>query len=506
MNVVLSILHNAPICKSRTMRIGFEFLFIGLLIVRKTFCTEPCKPKIAIVGAGIGGASASHFLTELFVKHLEIDIYEVDKIGGRLATIAVGKNEYEAGGSIIHSRNRYMNDFLQLLGMERRPFMENQRFGIWNGDAFVFEESNSEIISLLKLFYRYGFDPLRLQRHVNSVLENFENIYELQDHGKAFENVTGLMFAINKDFPEMLQVSTKQYLLNLGFSSKLIDELVETTIVVNYGQNTDIHGFVGCVSVAGAGANLWAVKGGNKEIPEHLIYRNGKINLIPSQVKKIRCISQQNVSVQYEIIYGNGTLMSNFYDIVIIATPLTYDQKYPISFEGFPEQFKFKGDYQVTMATFVEGNTNPQHFGLEESLDGILSCNPNKTIINSISRLFPVQGSAENISRVWKIFSKEVLKSHLLNDMFLQVNQVKEVRWKAYPRYSTNIRHDKFKLHDFLYHVNAIEWVASAMEMSAIGGRNVANLAFNDYRKKCLLSKQNDFDRSIPQTTCSSEL
>jgi len=42
---------------------------------------------------------------------------------------------------------------------------------------------------------------------------------------------------------------------------------------------------------------------------------------------------------------------------------------------------------------------------------------------------------------------------------------------------------DNFKLHNALYHVNAIEWAASAMEMSAIGGRNVAILAYNDLQK-----------------------
>lgn len=48
----------------------------------------------------------------------------------------------------------------------------------------------------------------------------------------------------------------------------------------------------------------------------------------------------------------------------------------------------------------------------------------------------------------------------------------------------TNINFDKFKLHDALYHVNAIEWAASTMEMSAIAGRNVAILAHNNFLKK----------------------
>lgn len=53
--------------------------------------------------------------------------------------------------------------------------------------------------------------------------------------------------------------------------------------------------------------------------------------------------------------------------------------------------------------------------------------------------------------------------------------------WKAYPEYSTDMHLHNFKLHDALYHVNAIEWAASAMEMSAVGGRNVAILAYDDF-------------------------
>lgn len=77
---------------------------------------------LAIIGAGIGGASTSHFLTELFEGNLEIDIFESNDIGGRLTTIKVGDNFYEAGGSIIHSRNKYMKDFVKLLGELKTSF------------------------------------------------------------------------------------------------------------------------------------------------------------------------------------------------------------------------------------------------------------------------------------------------------------------------------------------------------------------------------------------------
>jgi len=47
----------------------------------------------------------------------EIDIYEKsNKIGGRVATIRFEDKDYEAGGSIIHERNRYAAQLLKKFG------------------------------------------------------------------------------------------------------------------------------------------------------------------------------------------------------------------------------------------------------------------------------------------------------------------------------------------------------------------------------------------------------
>lgn len=73
--------------------------------------------------------------------------------------------------------------------------------------------------------------------------------------------------------------------------------------------------------------------------------------------------------------------------------------------------------------------------------------------------------------------------------MCYKVVEKKEIPWKAYPHYlsTTNVHFDKFKLHDSLYHINAIEWAGSAMEISAIAGRNVAILAHDDFIKNTIL-------------------
>jgi len=71
----------------------------------------------AIIGSGIGGTSCAYFLKEMFKDLVNLDIYEGNKVGGRLATVIMSDgNEYETGGSVIHQRNRYMSNFVTNLG------------------------------------------------------------------------------------------------------------------------------------------------------------------------------------------------------------------------------------------------------------------------------------------------------------------------------------------------------------------------------------------------------
>ena len=74
------------------------------------------KYHLAIIGAGIGGTSAAHFLRKKFGTSCSITIFEEKEVGGRLATIKMAGKEYEVGGSIIHSANKLMTDFLEETG------------------------------------------------------------------------------------------------------------------------------------------------------------------------------------------------------------------------------------------------------------------------------------------------------------------------------------------------------------------------------------------------------
>lgn len=105
---------------------------------------------------------------------------------------------------------------------------------------------------------------------------------------------------------------------------------------------------------------------------------------------------------------------------MIIATPLTRDQAFPIEFVGFPEALSFPGTFRTTHATFVNADLNPKYFGLSHALDNVISCNPDKTEFSAIGKQSPVDGPAKKDLRVWKIFSRNPI-DNLINKMFSNV-------------------------------------------------------------------------------------
>lgn len=128
----------------------------------------------AIIGGGIGGTSCAYFLRSLFGDNALIDLYEAENVGGRLSSVPFGDRNYEVGGSIIHSRNRYMTSFLSLFKLTRRESSRESYFGLYNGNDFVFEESSWQIVTLYKLLRRYHFGFWKLKNHIDHMLDNFD--------------------------------------------------------------------------------------------------------------------------------------------------------------------------------------------------------------------------------------------------------------------------------------------------------------------------------------------
>ena len=110
----------------RLFGIGSSILIIPTLLLgnHKPLCKADDKlfPRIAIIGAGIGGSSAAHFSRKLFGSSANIHVFEAaDGVGGRLETVEIGGKWYESGGSIIHPANKHMDTFVKELGEKFKP-------------------------------------------------------------------------------------------------------------------------------------------------------------------------------------------------------------------------------------------------------------------------------------------------------------------------------------------------------------------------------------------------
>lgn len=231
---------------------------------------------------------------------------------------------------------------------------------------------------------------------------------------------------------------------------------------------------------------LWSIEGGNKQVPELLI-KNSRVNFINNKVTTIKLNDDESYTVD-SINSKDASKLAKIYDAVILAHPITSDCKNPIEFLNFPRPIQVKGKYHRTISTILSGNFNGSYFGIKEKkLPDLVINNDLTKVINSVGKIRPVKASKSSGNNVWKIFSQRPLTEDELDELFYPRSHCTVVDWLAYPEYSDLGLSSSFILYPKLYYINAIEWAASAMEMSAIGAKNVALLVskeFSDFKSR----------------------
>ncbi|XP_034565740.1 prenylcysteine oxidase 1 [Notolabrus celidotus] len=494
-------------------------LFLGLWHSgRRSLASAPdlqAPPKkIAVVGAGIGGTATAFFLRQEFGPGVKIDVFEPGSVGGRLATVKMGDYEYETGGAVIHPLNLHMKHFIEKLGISARKEVPS-KMAIFDGKELTFEESDWFIINFLRLLWRYGFSFIRMQMWVESIMDKFMRVYQYQQYGYSFTTVERLLHAMGSDsFLTLMNQTLEETMISDGFSQVFLNEIVAPITRVNYGQSVRISAFVGAVSLAGADSGLWAVDGGNKIVCSGLLYHS-KSELIPARVTSISVKARPSktgpTTSYYEVNYADESGSAHaLYDIVVIATPL-HQGKSDITFSGFspPIPSHYPGRYHQTVCTLVHGMLNTSYLGTsvpasEFTVSEILTTDSKGSDINSLSSIDPIHITPDykrppaSQTKVWKVFSPQPLSKDQLNEMFLSRDSVSETRWLAYPSYRPPHRKTPpYILHNRLYYLSAVEWAASAMEMSAISARNVALLAHHRWHGQVDKINQEDLHTRI---------
>ncbi|XP_073507432.1 prenylcysteine oxidase 1-like isoform X2 [Phyllobates terribilis] len=473
---------------------------MALLLLLTAVVTQLCDgqqsppdtpSRIAVIGAGIGGSAVTYFLHQQFGPQVQIDVYEADRVGGRLATLTVNSQLYECGSPSIHSLNLHMQDFVKLLGLKHRKELAGKS-AIFNGENLVLEETDWYLLNLFRLWWHYGISFLRLQMWVEEVMEKFMRVYKYQAHEYAFSTMEGLLRSLGGDhFVNMTQKSVGESLQGIGVSQRFIDDVISAVMKASYGQSVAIPALVGAMSLAGAQGNMWAVEGGNKLVCSGLL-KLTKANVIHARVTAVSLHSTEKKHL-YEVQYEQeGTLGSDYYDLVIVAAPL-HKAGYPISFLNLqPSLPEPMGSYHRVVSSIVHGYLNSSYFGFADPklfpFSSILSMDTPDAVFHSLESLCPVNVSVgfrrkpPQEAAVWRVLSQRPLDRKELKTLFKSYYSVQVIEWQAFPSYATAGSSKPLPpiiLHDGLYYLNGAEWAASSVEMSAVAAKNVALLAFN---------------------------
>ncbi|XP_057770140.1 farnesylcysteine lyase [Salvia miltiorrhiza] len=434
---------------------------------------------VCIIGSGIGGASVAHFLRRYSPPHAvsQIAIFERHGVvGGRMATVTIAGETFEAGASILHPKNYHAWNYTQLLGLQAKvpkPSDDSLSLGIWDGRQFVYKTLNSNsklpivhrlisIANSIIMALRYGvFSLFRMSSFVEVTVNKFLRYYEGFESRPVFESVEGMLKWAG--LFNLTTITLGEKLVEVGLSPILIQELVTVITRINYGQSVNMSGLAGGVSLAGSGGGLWSVEGGNWQMAAGLI-NNSNVELhLNEEIESV-----YNLGDVYELNSTKGK--SYNCQVTVVATPLD-----EVNIRFNPAIAIPPRKLQHTHATFVRGLLNPAYFGLD-----LVSDVPELVGTMEIADLpftsISILKQHEK-DMTYKIFSREAMADALLDKIFSVRVETVRIDWAAYPHYHAPEVYAPFILDGkHLYYVNAFENAASTMETSAVAAENIARL------------------------------
>ncbi|OAG02533.1 prenylcysteine oxidase-like protein 1 precursor [Paraphaeosphaeria sporulosa] len=472
--------------------------------------------RVAIIGAGAAGSSAAYHLAQFAQDSgipLQIDVFERDwHIGGRSTTInpwSDSDQAVELGASIFVDVNHILVNATKAFNLSTNNrenlLADIPEVGIWNGKEIVFTMNEGGWWDLAKLFWRYGYAPVKANKLMRETVDKFLQMYERPLFPwNSLSDVVQLV-----GLTEATGLTGEQYMQNKGISPKFANEIVQASTRVNYASNLGtIHGVEAMVCLATNGA--MSIAGGNWRIFEHMLSSSDSISTHLNNT--ITRISKQ-ADGSYNLTTIAGRVSS--FDEVILAAPLQFSNlAIDPAPEHTPEEIPYVKLHVTHFAT--PHKLDPSAFGLEADkpvpeyvlttlqVDEEYGSKPNVGragffSISIVSSGVNVHGSKPRSEYIYKIFSPKRIDHQFLSRVLgLQVSKEEAekgdvdgtVSWinhwevHSYPYEYPRVTFDEIKLDEGLWYTSAIESFISTMETSALSGKNVAQLIVNGWNKQ----------------------
>jgi len=421
--------------------------------VDSVYKVEKDASRIAIIGAGIGGAACAYY-THKFGPNTVIDVYEQNSIaGGRLKHVTFGGEVVEVGGDAWSSVNYYLMEIMKdlIVPISNNSFDGNGKMGFFQGDGKWYTPKE-ELSSKLRMA---------------EIVEGFRiNLWENYKARSTLPFKTIEEFTKFGNLEQYSSATTENYLTSHKVAYDFMWGEILPIIRVIYDQNLNISAFAGIVSVLPDVTDAYSVEGGNSLLVEMLL-KSSKANVLFNTK-----ISQISFNGQYYNLSSPNMTFSAVYDKVVIAAPIEFADL-QISGVAVP-QITYRSFVHWYVTLVLADGLNPFYFGTSPVPDIVL------TTENSTAPFVIISPQAKSESTgkiIYKIFSNGNMTSYLTR-IFVGVSDSYVQVWRyTFPDLSPPmVSYQPTILGPSLFYINTMESVACAMEGSAISGRNVALL------------------------------
>jgi len=278
------------------------------------------------------------------------------------------------------------------------------------------------------------------------------------------------------DFFEPFEVGTGQTMKNLLDSLGIDEEYRLTDIIpiirVIYDQEQDVNAFAGMVSLVPLFAENYSVTGGNSLLVEKLFKASGAHVMLQTTAQSVTKLSEGNYQIKYNSNFGESQeARADIFDAVVIATPL--ESSRGLDFSNIPAFNFTMREYKQWYVTYVSADgLNPTFFGINPVPSEIL------TTTGGDNLPFVVLSEEDTLStgkKLYKTFSTSPLDPN--SSMYLNPDPPVVQFWpKTFPSLKPVPSYQPLLLDENVYYLNCMESAATAMEASALAGRNVALL------------------------------
>ena len=450
------------------MKLSLQQGVIFFILTINILTNYSVSTKIAIIGSGIGGTHTAYLILKKNSES-EIHLFEQNtKAGGRINSVIIGDEYDELGAGFFITENQILNNLVKELKIPLKDPQVDKSIGMWNGDkALQFTVGNYFLLNIPKLIYRYGMSLFWAKKNIDKNLSEFMRIYPEIEKGNSFKSL-GSLLSFWK-LKELIHQSFEDYLIKEGFNRFYINEMLSCVIAGIYNQNVNFNGFAGMVTLASMFGTPNSIKGGNYIIIERMIEALTKSNKFKLSLNTKVTEIEKLVNGKFSVKTNTG-LVEEF-DTVVIAAPLL---KTDIEFKNIELKSNIRPkNFQRTHVYYIRSELKYERFGLCDYSEvpwAIMSMNKLKTDISEFLKME---------KDLYKVQSDTKLSEEELSEYFIKPNILVYKDWLyAYPK--LDVMKDEelpdFVIDNNLYHVNAIETAASAMELSLISSKNIVNM------------------------------